>query len=399
VRTPGTDRSNTLDKILPADLSGKSVLDIGCRYGFFSFEAARRGARRVLGVDFDQEALTKARKVAAINKLDVEFREADVSRNDLTEAFDYVLCLNVLHHLRDPIGVLNHLIDITNERLILEVAGLWGNDRRKIFQKNSPATWLIHPLPLAQPVLDRLPLIMLGADKRSFEANFFFSRAAIESLLMHRNRLFWRAEIFSSPFKGRFICIAEKLRFDELLVVAGPSCSGKRSYIGRLQHNELPEIDAFASDQPGKPWVMGTPNHLSELPAAHLEKFVYHYDIMRPYLRGPFNYTRDRATDLFALGKRTSVLTLISDPAELSRRWQERELARKTYLGVFVGSGAKRKRRMIKVLADREKIRGVYDLWFDFLTTKPGKHVILDLRDTAARIVPVEAWREIRETL
>ena len=46
VRTSGNDRSNTLDKILPADMTGKTVLDIGCRYGFFSFEAARREVGR-----------------------------------------------------------------------------------------------------------------------------------------------------------------------------------------------------------------------------------------------------------------------------------------------------------------------------------------------------------------
>ena len=36
---------------LPADLTGKSVLDIGCNAGFYSVEMKRRGASRVLGVD------------------------------------------------------------------------------------------------------------------------------------------------------------------------------------------------------------------------------------------------------------------------------------------------------------------------------------------------------------
>ena len=38
-------------KALPADLSGRSVLDIGCNGGFYSLEMKRRGATRVLGID------------------------------------------------------------------------------------------------------------------------------------------------------------------------------------------------------------------------------------------------------------------------------------------------------------------------------------------------------------
>ena len=51
--TPGLD--NSMDKLgqvcLPADLTGKSVLDIGAWDGFFSFQAERNGAKRVLATD------------------------------------------------------------------------------------------------------------------------------------------------------------------------------------------------------------------------------------------------------------------------------------------------------------------------------------------------------------
>src|SRR5262249_61439718 len=36
---------------LPSDLTGQSVLDVGCNAGLYSVEAKRRGAARVLGVD------------------------------------------------------------------------------------------------------------------------------------------------------------------------------------------------------------------------------------------------------------------------------------------------------------------------------------------------------------
>ena len=53
VVTPGLD--DTPAKLarlkLPESFAGKSVLDIGAWDGFFSFEAERRGASRVLAVD------------------------------------------------------------------------------------------------------------------------------------------------------------------------------------------------------------------------------------------------------------------------------------------------------------------------------------------------------------
>ena len=51
--TPGAYDTRTLvDRIgMPEDLSGLSVLDIGAWDGYISFEAERRGARRVLATD------------------------------------------------------------------------------------------------------------------------------------------------------------------------------------------------------------------------------------------------------------------------------------------------------------------------------------------------------------
>ncbi len=45
---------------------GKDVLDLGCNFGFFSFQARRLGAARVLGVDCDPDALAGARILQTI---------------------------------------------------------------------------------------------------------------------------------------------------------------------------------------------------------------------------------------------------------------------------------------------------------------------------------------------
>lgn len=95
---------------LPADLSGRTVLDVGCNAGFFSLELKRRGADRVLGVDHDDRYLAQARLAAEISGLDVEFRKLsvyDVAR--LHERFDVVVFMGVLYHLRHPLLALDLL--------------------------------------------------------------------------------------------------------------------------------------------------------------------------------------------------------------------------------------------------------------------------------------------------
>lgn len=89
---------------VPKDLTGKTVLDIGCNAGFHSLEMKRRGAGRVLGIDFDDGYLAQARFAAEVSGLDVEFRQLSVyDVAMLHERFDIVLFLGVLYHLRHPL--------------------------------------------------------------------------------------------------------------------------------------------------------------------------------------------------------------------------------------------------------------------------------------------------------
>src|SRR5438309_10077505 len=52
------------ERVLPTDLRGRTVLDIGCNAGFYSIEMKRRGAARVLGIDFDEQYLAQAKFAA-----------------------------------------------------------------------------------------------------------------------------------------------------------------------------------------------------------------------------------------------------------------------------------------------------------------------------------------------
>ena len=93
---------------IPADLSGRTVLDIGCNGGFYSIEMKRRGADRVVGVDYDEDYLAQARFAAEALGFDIDFRQLsvyDVAK--LGERFDLVLFMGVFYHLRHPLLALD----------------------------------------------------------------------------------------------------------------------------------------------------------------------------------------------------------------------------------------------------------------------------------------------------
>jgi tRNA (mo5U34)-methyltransferase len=99
----------TFADALPADLSGKSVLDIGCNAGFYSIEMKRRGAARVVGIDSDERYLAQARLAAdTLGFADIEYRMLSVyDVAALGEKFDLVIFMGVLYHLRHPLLALD----------------------------------------------------------------------------------------------------------------------------------------------------------------------------------------------------------------------------------------------------------------------------------------------------
>lgn len=95
---------------LPMDLSGKTVLDIGCNGGFYALEMKRRGASRVVGIDSDEGYLAQARFASEVTGLEVELLQLDVyDVASLGERFDLVLFMGVLYHLRHPLLALDLL--------------------------------------------------------------------------------------------------------------------------------------------------------------------------------------------------------------------------------------------------------------------------------------------------
>lgn len=99
---------NRFKHVIPEDLDGRSVLDIGCNAGFYSLEMKRRGAGRVLGLEPDPHYLRQAEFAAHHAGFDIEFRQMSVyDVGQLGERFDLVIFMGVLYHLRYPMLALD----------------------------------------------------------------------------------------------------------------------------------------------------------------------------------------------------------------------------------------------------------------------------------------------------
>jgi tRNA (mo5U34)-methyltransferase len=110
------------------ELSGRTVLDVGAWNGFFSFEAKRRGAGRVLATDSYcwSHPQIRGRKAFDVARLalgvDVQSREIDVADLSVETVgeFDIVLYLGVFYHRYDAIEALATVARLAKHVLIVE---------------------------------------------------------------------------------------------------------------------------------------------------------------------------------------------------------------------------------------------------------------------------------------
>lgn len=122
---------------IPADLTGRTVLDIGCNGGFYAIEMKRRGADRVVAVDTDERYLAQARFAAEVAGADIDFRTMSVYQLPaLEERFDIVLFMGVLYHLRHPLLALDILHDTVTRDLLVFQSMLRGPASTRQFDRD-----------------------------------------------------------------------------------------------------------------------------------------------------------------------------------------------------------------------------------------------------------------------
>lgn len=199
LKTLGMDRSKSVDIVFKHSVENKSVLDIGCKYGYFCHEAILRGASIVKGIEISNTNVEIAKKIVEFWGRDIEIIAGDFLETTFNEKFDIVLLLNVLHHIISPVSILKKVSKCTNELAIVEFPTILDNHTGLSTIKK-----IIYKL-----FFNRFPLIYLGNQK--YHRLWYFSQPAFENLVIDQLSLFKQVDFVCSPRKkGRTIAICWK---------------------------------------------------------------------------------------------------------------------------------------------------------------------------------------------
>jgi len=148
VFTPGT---NSVERLftgcgIPADLTGKRVLDLGAWNGCCSFECERRGAERVVALSLEDPDETGFNALKHYLGSHVEYVEGSVYSllPDELGLFDTVLFFGVLYHLRYPLLAFDQIHNVARGEVFVETHVI--DERLRLRRK----------LPLVETLLPKL---------------------------------------------------------------------------------------------------------------------------------------------------------------------------------------------------------------------------------------------------
>jgi 2-polyprenyl-3-methyl-5-hydroxy-6-metoxy-1,4-benzoquinol methylase len=173
--------ANTLDQIFRKDMyerytftiehcepvRDRKFLDVGCGNGLYSFELARRGAAKVVGIDIAEVMVDLCRKSSHENNLDdrCTFVHTDLLDYKPDTTFDVSFGIGLFDYISDPLPVLKRMREVSTDKAIMAFPRLW--------------TW-------------RAPVRKVRLARKGCDV-YFYSKARIEQLL--RDAGFNRLEI------------------------------------------------------------------------------------------------------------------------------------------------------------------------------------------------------------
>lgn len=117
------------------DLSGASILDIGCGTGRYSIECVKRGAKSVVGIDFAPSMIEFSRGIARQMNIEdkCEFICGDFLTYSFQESFDIVLALGVFDYIKEPEPVFKKIAKFNPRKFAAsfpKFTPIWGIQRK-----------------------------------------------------------------------------------------------------------------------------------------------------------------------------------------------------------------------------------------------------------------------------
>lgn len=164
--------ANTLDRVFRKDMyeryeftiancepvANRKFLDVGCGNGLYSLELARRGAKKVVGIDIAEVMVDLCKRSSVAESLDdrCTFIQTDLLEWDNPEPdIDVSFGIGLFDYISDPLPVLKRMRELSKDKAIMAFPRLW--------------TW--------RAPVRKVRLTMKGCDV------FFYSKARIDELM------------------------------------------------------------------------------------------------------------------------------------------------------------------------------------------------------------------------
>ena len=133
--------ANTLDQLFRKDMyeryeftiancepvADRRFLDVGCGNGLYSLELARRGAKKVVGIDIAEVMVDLCKRSSVEQGLDdrCTFIQTDLLEFNPESRFDASFGIGLFDYIRDPLPVIRKMRELTDDKVIMSFPRLW----------------------------------------------------------------------------------------------------------------------------------------------------------------------------------------------------------------------------------------------------------------------------------
>jgi ubiquinone/menaquinone biosynthesis C-methylase UbiE len=110
-----------LEEVRPYE--NATVLDVGCGTGRYAIALAVKGIRKALGIDFAQNMIDEANRLARQLKVDhiCFFVKGDFKQMNMDETFDHVFAMGVFDYIADPVPFIKKMVQCAKKRVMVSL--------------------------------------------------------------------------------------------------------------------------------------------------------------------------------------------------------------------------------------------------------------------------------------
>jgi energy-coupling factor transporter ATP-binding protein EcfA2 len=180
---------------------------------------------------------------------------------------------------------------------------------------------------------------------------------------------------------GRFVVVAHKLRIDNMIVVAGPTSSGKSTLIENLRQARAPEVARALGISDMADWIAADMSMLSELGKSGKRNLILHYDITRRQFGNPIARSQYDLHDLIGIANKVTFLTIQVPQETLLLQHEEGVIKPQTKGGRFTGNVKHAK--IARMYRRRDVVDSLYEQWFRIASRYEGAHFTVPSSDSS----------------